>query len=312
MIPCPMKKIPLNIGIFLLAAMPGTSGTFAQSSFCWQANTPLPGSAFTNCQAAFGGETVNRVTANPDSTAANPLPDQVFNGTSIAVATPTTWRLAVDASVSDYRQDMFVAEPGQSIPIVAASHVGMSDNLTVNWLGGPGVYSLRFVFRAHGSMATNFGTAAECITVSIVTAQHGQCVSLDGNSNPDIPTSYVQDFSNLPFGSTISPTIFFDADWFYPYIDPSDVSTIGADTVNGFANIDFGSTFELTDVVVLDGNGNPYSGVTIDSVNGFEYPLDPLNQAVTTSTPEPESPGLLALGALAIGAYAARKTRKVF
>ncbi len=301
-----MIKLFISFVLLLLTVLPGWGDTFAQSSFCWQANTPPPGSPFTNCQAVFGGETIDKVTANPDSTVENPLPDQVFHGSSIAIATPTMWKLAIDASVTDYRSDMFVAEPGELIPIVAAAHVGMSDNMTVNWLGGPGVYSLSYIFTSDGAMSTNLGQASICITVSIAPAQHGECISIDQSSNPEIPGSYMMTFSGLQFGSIINPTVFMDADWNYPFMDPADVATLGGVTQSGYASVEFGSTFHLSDMLVLDADGNPISGVTINSASGYDYPLDPQNQ---TNTPEPSSAGLLVMGALALWGY---RTRKAF
>jgi hypothetical protein len=100
-----------------------------------------------------------------------------------------------------------------------------------------------------------------------------------------------------------------DADWSYPYMDPADVATSGGVTRTGYASVDFGSTFHLSDLLVLDDNGNPISGVTIDSASGYDYPLDALNQ---TNTPEPSSGGLLVLGALALWGYRTRRPVKPF
>jgi len=105
--------------LVMSAILPVSAGTLTSTQLCWQANDPFPAYQFTNCSFTSGSDSQNIATPNPDSTPDNPLPDQVFQGTAIAITAPDTWHVPLDASITAYRKDMYVFQvddDGNNLP----------------------------------------------------------------------------------------------------------------------------------------------------------------------------------------------------
>src|SRR5262249_25427564 len=173
-------------------------------------------------------------------------------------------------------------------------------------LGGPGVYSLSYIFSVDGTLTSSdpsLFNASFCVSLGLpqgVGTVTSKCV----NPGQSVPSTFVLTYAQLPFGGPVNPTITISA---FGNVNPIAVSQVGtsADTIiNGEVHVHFGSTVHLTDVLVTDANGSPIPGVTIDSQGGFIYPLDAAN-----STPEPgglAAAGLACLMALGIARRRAR------
>jgi hypothetical protein len=284
--------------------------SFTSSQLCWAAphttttevNAGLDSGAFVDCSFANGSQTVNQSTPNP-----NGGPDQTFNATATTIATADTWKVSIDLDVENYRRDMYQTSStsdGNSWPTTAVATAGFSDSLDVTSAGGPGVYSLNYIFSIDGSLTASDPSIFDsslCATLSLpegTGTQTSACIS-NGQS---VPSTFTLTYADLEFGAgPITPTITINA---YGGIEPIQPGV--DDTLfSGSLGAHFGSTIHLTSILVTDANGNPLQGVTLNSASGFQYPLDPDNQTV----PEPTGLSILGMTMLA-GVGLLRRSRK--
>ncbi len=302
--------LPTVVGGLLMCTAAAYGGSFTSSQLCWQAphttttNTDggLDPNAFADCSIVGGSQTVNQSTPNPDGG-----PDQTFNATTKTIATADTWKVAIDLDVENYRRDMYQTSStpnGDSWPTTAVATAGFSDSLDVTSAGGPGVYSLSYIFSIDGSLSVSDPSLFDsslCATLSLpqgTGTQTSTCIS----NGQTVPSTFTLTYADLAFGTgPITPTITISA---YGGIQPIDPGVDGT-LFSGSLSADFGSTIQLTSILVTDANGNPIPGITLNSDSGFQYPLDPNNQVA----PEPAGLPILAMTMLA-GAGLFRRFRK--
>jgi hypothetical protein len=166
----------------------------------------------------------------------------------------------------------------------------MTDTDTVTAAGGPGVFSLSYIFSVNGTLSSStapFG-ATFCTSLSLPQGV-GTVTSFCRSPGQTIPSSFTLTYSQLPFGGPITPTLEILADGFLIPLFPNQVGTSADTIVNGALSVQFGSTVTLTSILVTDSNNNPIPGITFSSQGGFAFPLAAANQV-------PEPAWLLPLG----------------
>jgi hypothetical protein len=172
------------------------------------------------------------------------------------------------------------------VATTAAATAQLTDTLTVNDTGGPGVYSLSYIFSLDGTLDSSDESLFQpsfCTSIFLpqgVGTETSYCLS----PGQTVPSSFTLTYADLPFGQPIDPTLLISAYGLIYPIDPDQVGGPDDTIINGNMNVDFGSTVTLTDLLVTDANGNPIPDVTLSSADGYTYPVDPSN---SLATPEP-------------------------
>lgn len=297
-------------GLSTLTSAPVFAGSFTSTYLCYGApyttsdTIELDPAATADCSGAIGSQTVNQTTPNPNGGA-----DQVFNATATAFASPDTWKVGVDMTLTNYQRSMYVwsstSDEAQVIPTPGFAEAGFSDELTVNSAGGPGVYSLNYIFSLDGTLDSTDRSLFEpsfCAILSLpqgTGTQTSTCISALGTA----PSTFTLTYADLPFGGPIDPTVTIFAEGVVEPLDHGQEGTAADTIISGSLHSDFGDTVTLSSLLVTDANGNPIPGITIDSQSGFDYPVAPGNLA----TPEPAGLAIAGLGFLAAVGFLRRK-----
>ena len=255
----------------VLAGVPCKASTFGFTQLCWQdpatqsLTDNLDGSATADCTSTGSA---NVVTSGPHG-------DQTFVGSASAVATPGVWKVSADISLTNYMRDMYQCSTTSSStctwPTQAVAGAEMSDSITVNDNGGPGVYSLSYIFSLDGTLTASDQSdfsANFCASVFIpegVATSTSYCLA----PGQTVPDAFTLTYSDLQFGAPVTPTITVEALGVVFGLDPILVGTADDTILNADVNVDFASTVELTSVLITDANGTPIPGVTISSGEGY-------------------------------------------
>jgi len=210
-----------------------------------------------------------------------------------------TSRLNLSASWSGSAQSAFEL----------AGRSGWRDLLTLTTGSYPGPARVRYTFRFEGSLEGEGLDSAEgavelgqTVNGVATAASAGQYVNADGirysslngtsavdilTVSQDVPVEFNPDFHGRFHAQT--------------HVDQQveiRLRTLRAGAA-GSVNADFGHTVRLLSVTVVDPSGNPIPNLTLTSVSGTQYPLDPANAAPPADTTPPvvSCPAPLALEA---------------
>ena len=297
----------LLLFVGLLGSAPCKASTFAFTQLCWQ--DPATTSSTDNLAPGATADCTNSGSAAVMTPGANG--NQFFAGSASAVATVGVWKVSTDVSLGNYMRDMYQCSTTASStctwPTQAVADAEMSDAITVNDSGGLGVYSLSYIFSLDGTLtATDQSdfSASFCASVSMPEGV-GTVTSYCLSPGQTTPSQFTLTYSQLPFGQAVTPTINVEALGIVFGLDPSLVGTADDTIINANVDVDFGSTVELSSVLITDANGTPIPGVTISSQDGYTYPLNAANVA----TPEPGSLPALTLALAAMAFVLARRRR---
>lgn len=206
-----------------------------------------------------------------------------FNGSSDF----GTSRLNLSASWSGSAQSAFEL----------AGRSGWRDLLTLTTGSYPGPARVRYTFRFEGSLEgegldSSEGAVELGQTVNGVTtiASAGQYVNADGIRYSDLNGTSAVDILTV---SQYAPVVFnpdFEGHFHaQAHVDQQveiRLRTLRAGAA-GSVNADFGHTVRLLSVTVVDPSGNPIPDLTLTSVSGTQYPLDPANAAPPADTTPP-------------------------
>lgn len=219
-------------------------------------------------------------------TTPSPSGDEVFVGSTFASATPAAWKVSVNASLTNYLRDMYQYSTNSvgSVLTTAAAIAEFSDTVNVSAAGGPGVYSLSYIFSLDGTVMASDESdfyAELCVSLNLPQGS-GTITSYCVQPGQTIPPSFMLTYSGLSFGTQITPTIKIEAHGGVNPLFPNQVGTAADTIVNASVDVDFASTVTLTSVLVTDSQGNAIPDVTFSSQSGAIYPLDSRN-----TVPEP-------------------------
>jgi photosystem II stability/assembly factor-like uncharacterized protein len=250
------------------------------TTLCWRAYGSSPSSPY--CSGLQGTPTSNQdFTQNPIITPSS-SGNQTFTGSASASVLRDSWiwKLSLKINVMNYRRDMYVADAsGANAPGIAGGY--MTDKITVS--GGTGSYSATLTFANQGSLTSSdpdlFSTVI-CASIKMVpgTTTHSGCPAgtAPGEYNGNLPTGeFTVTYPQLPFDSPVALDINLFALGVIRPLLSSEVATLGGEIINGGLTVD--DTFHLTNVKITDANGDPIRNVIINSDNGYNYPLDPVN-----------------------------------
>ena len=292
--PAPFTRLALLTALLALAtAHPSYAGLSAFTQPCWAAPPTTATDDFLGPEAFVG--CTNSGSANV--TTPGPNGDQLFNGVAFAQAAENIWKVSYDLTVSNYMRDLYQwstdASSPQVAPTTASAQAILTDTLTVNSAGGPGVYSMNFLFSVDGTLSSSDQAllqASFCVSLFIPEGT-GQVTSFCRTPGQPVPSTFILTYADLPFGGPIDPTLIIAAGGFISPLAPDEVGTAADTILNGEMHVNFGSTVHLDTVLITDNIGNLIPGVDISSKDGFSYPLAAVNQV-----PEP---GWLVLPGLA-------------
>lgn len=289
---CALVCMPAGWCLF---GIPCRANTFSYTQLCWEA--PATTSSTPNINQAAYADCSKSNPGSLDVVTPGASGDQTFIGSASAQASPGTWHVAAYADLTNYMRDMYLwsstSTNSEVEPTTVDATAGMSDTLTVSSAGGPGVYSLNYIFSIEGTLTASddsLFTAELCAVVSLpqgVGTVTSHCIF----PGQPVPSTFMLTYSDLPFGGPVTPTVSINAIANVEALSSNQVGTSSDTVFNADVNIDFANTVQLTDVLVTDSNGNPIPGVSISSLNGYNYPLDTAN-----AVPEPRSVFLLATG----------------
>jgi hypothetical protein len=298
----------VTITLVLVHAIPSSATTFASTQLCWRSDGS--NNLFQYCSNSSGNPdtamTLTKVTPNPDGVS----PDQIFNGSAYAFASPDTWKFSLSLGTNDYRRDMYIWSehygPGDNtvVATTGAAWANSTDEITVT--GGTGVYSLNYIFSVDGTLSSSDPSLfSPQFCASLFMPQGvGTATSYCLNFGDSSPTTFDLNYANLPFGGPIDPSLFIGTFGLIFPIYSADVASIGSNRFSGNLDAEFGSTVHLQSLLVTDANGKPIPGVTVSSQSGFNYPLDPSNVA---NVPEPSGFSSIAAALFAIVAHFRRR-----
>ena len=206
-----------------------------------------------------------------------------FNGSSDF----GTSRLRLSASWSGSAQSAFEL----------AGRSGWRDLLTLTTGSYPGPARVRYTFGYDGivegeGLDSSEGAVELAQTVNGVTtiAAAGQYVNADGIRYSSLNGTSAVDILTVSQDMPVQFNPNFDGRFHaQTHVDQQveiRLRTLRAGAA-GSVNADFGHTVRLLSVTVVDPSGNPIPNLTLTSVSGTQYPLDPANAAPPADTTPP-------------------------
>jgi hypothetical protein len=198
-----------------------------------------------------------------------------------------TSRLNLSASWSGSAQSAFELS-GRS---------GWRDLLTLTTGSYAGPARVRYTFRFEGTLegegldssegAVELGQTVNGVATD---ASAGQYVNADGIRYSDLNGTSAVDFLTVSQDSPVEFNPDFNGHFHaQTHVDQQveiRLRTLRAGAA-GSVNADFGHTVRLLSVTVVDPSGNPIPNLTLTSVSGTQYPLDPANAAPPADTTPP-------------------------
>jgi hypothetical protein len=307
--PCFLSALPCIALSLSGLAVPCQADIVTHTQLCWAAPptasaTPLLAQAgYDDCQGVTEATAVtsNSLTVVTPGSNGN----QTFTASGFAFASPTEWEVSTDLTLSNYLREMYQwsqTSNGLEAPTTDDGSTYLSDTITVTAGGGPGVFSLSYIFSLDGTLTSSdpsLFSAQFCTSIDLPQGV-GTVTSFCLQPGQTVPSTFTLTYADLPFNAPITPTLTIGAYGFVTPILPGQVATLGGSIINGGLDVDFGATVNLLSLLVTNSSGDPIPDVTISSLSGYNYPLSPLNQA----TPEPASLALLLT--VLIGLVAAR------
>lgn len=178
-----------------------------------------------------------------------------------------------------------------------AGRSGWRDLLTLTTGSYPGPARVRYTFRFEGDLdgegldsAEGVVELAQTVNGIATAASAGQYVNANGIRYSSLNGTSAVDFLTVSQDAPVE----FNPDFqgrFHAQTHVDQLTEIRLRTLRagapGSVNADFGHTVRLVGVTVVDPSGNPIPDLTLTSVSGTQYPLDPANAATPADTTPP-------------------------
>jgi hypothetical protein len=195
----------------------------------------------------------------------------LFDGTAFARAAFGSLGASANLTLTDYRDNTYLAPDGPGVFPAAAGIAAFTDYLTIFGRSGSGLLHLSFLVNGFGSDTAPFTGP---VTAAKAVLEVGNTQTLT-----DLPRgSSLQQFDvPFTFGTQFKLPVELFAGFFL-FDDPTYLSFFDRDLTDPYSytgTVNFADSVNLVGATVTDISHNPISGTSITSLSGFDYAAVP-------------------------------------